>query len=307
MHCLVLGANGFIGKHLVEQLLINDNQITVFDKKIDKTNNKNVKVIQGEFSKYYDFNSLLNKVDIVFHLISTTLPNSEKDLSDEIDENVIATLKLLDACVANKIKKLCFISSGGTVYGESKGIPFVETDTTMPICSYGIQKLAIEKFLHLYYHKYNLDYSVIRLANPYGPGQNPKGYVGAICVFLDKVINHETVLIYGDGSSVRDYIYIDDAIEGILNIANYNGKEKVFNLGSGIGTSLSEIIGLIEELIHAKVKVKYFPKRISDLEYSVLDTTLYNNLFPKHEFIDLVKGIKNMKLYLENIGADNEF
>lgn len=303
MKYLILGASGFIGSHLTNKLMENKkNELTLFDRKINKYNNLDkINVIEGNFSATYDFNELVRGQDVVFHLISTSLPNSEKKISIEIEENVISTLALLDACVEENVKKIIFISSGGTIYGESEGKPFKETDTTNPICSYGIQKLMIEKYLYLYNHKYGLDYSIIRLANPYGPGQNASGTVGAITVFLDRVIKNDTITIYGDGGSIRDYIYIEDAIKGIINIANYNSEQKIFNLGSGLAVSLKEIIDKIESITKTEIKINFLPKRINDLEYSVLDISNYSKNFPEHIFISLENGIREMYYYLKKL------
>lgn len=303
MRYLVLGANGFIGQNLVKKLLKSDVELIAFDRMFNSFNSERFTKIKGEYSIDTDFDELLKGVDIVFHLISTTIPNSDKPYDLEIEENVFPTLKLLDACVKNKVKKIVFISSGGTVYGESELIPFKEDINTVPICSYGIQKLIIEKYLHLYYHKYGLDYSVIRLANPYGPGQNPNGSVGAVTVFLNKAINNQVIHIYGDGNNIRDYIYIDDVVTGIKNISEKNLKYKVINLGSGIGTSLNEIIKFLKINVNKDLQIKYYPKRINDVEYSVLDTSLYTKLFPEHTFISLEEGIKRMGIYLKK-GVD---
>ena len=294
MKCLVLGAAGFIGSNLVKELEKNLFELTLFDKKInDKPKCETTcKLVEGDFSPEYDFESLVKDQDIIYHLISTTTPNSNVTLKNEITDNVFSTLALLDACVKEKVKKIIFISSGGTVYGESEGVPFEENSDNNPICSYGIQKLIIEKYLYLYYHKYSLDYSVIRLSNPYGPGQNPKGSVGAVSVFLDRMMNDEIITLYGDGSCVRDYIYIDDAVKGIVNISKLESKDKLFNLGSGVGTSLKDIIKYLEAIMGKKANVVGLPKRINDLEYSVLNISRYKKYFPELELIDISRGIK---------------
>ena len=171
MKYLVLGSNGFIGSNLVKQLMKEKCDLRLFDLKLNKDNNlihNNIEYIQGEFGIDCDFDALTKDIDIVYHLISTTIPSSNIGYNIEIQQNVMGTIKLLDSCVKNKIKKIIFISSGGTVYGKSKGIPFKEDDCTNPICSYGIQKLSIEKYIQLYNNMYGLDYRIIRLANPYG-------------------------------------------------------------------------------------------------------------------------------------------
>lgn len=293
MKSLILGASGFLGRHLTKKLLELGHNVTCFD--INHTPFfDNVTYIDGFFSKETNFEKLVLDHDIVFHLISSSFPNSTISYEQEITENVFSTLKLMEACVKQSGTRLVFMSSGGTVYGQSiKSVPFKEQDETTPIASYGIQKLMIEKYLHLFHHQYGLDFKVVRLANPYGPGQNPKGAVGAIAVLLDRANNDEVITIFGDGSSVRDYIYIDDAIQGLVNIALSDTSEKVFNLGGGQGTSLTQILESIQKVTGKSLNIDYLPQRSTDVAYSVLDITLYSTLFPQHKMVTLEKGINS--------------
>lgn len=291
MKSLILGSSGFLGKHLTKKLLELGHSVTCFDMSHTPVFD-NVMYIDGFFSTETNFEKLVLGHDIVFHLISSSFPNTTIPYEQEITENVFATLKLMEACVKQPGTRLVFMSSGGTVYGQSiKGVPFKEQDETTPISSYGIQKLMIEKYLHLFHHQHGLDFKVVRLANPYGPGQNPKGAVGAIAVLLDRANNEEAITIFGDGSSVRDYIYIDDAIQGLVNIALSDTSEKVFNLGGGQGTSLIQILECIQKVTEKSLTIDYLPRRSTDVDYSVLDITLYNKLFPQHKMVTLDKGI----------------
>lgn len=191
MQCLILGGAGFLGSHLANRLLREQNNIvTVFDRAQANFSNikaiyNNLRIVTGNFGVDYDFRGLLENQEIVYHLVSTTVPStSNLNLVGEIQDNVIPTIKLLEACVEQGGKKIVFLSSGGTVYGEGKDVPLKEDDEQMPICSYGIQKLTIERYIHLYFHLYGLDYRIVRLANPFGPFQNPRGKVGAVTTFL---------------------------------------------------------------------------------------------------------------------------
>ena len=308
MRYLILGSTGFIGSNLVNALgRVAGNKIKIFNRAKAHAdlsnnvyfNNDNFEVITGDFKPDYDFVKLTENIDIVYHLISTTNPSlSNKDMCKEVEDNVITTIKLLDACVQNKIKKIIFISSGGTVYGKNYGVPFKESDETYPICSYGIQKLAIEKYLNLYYYLYGLDYGIVRLSNPYGPYQQPNSGLGAITTFTYRVIFDEPIQIYGDGSAVRDYIYIDDAIQGILNITSYDGKYKLFNLGCGIGYSLIEVIEKIEIVLGKKAIINFMEDRKADVKYSALDISRYNSTFRNINRTSLCDGIIKLANYL---------
>lgn len=303
MNNLILGGAGFIGSNLSLLLDEENENMRIFDKVapplIEKINNKeNFQVIIGEFNDKTDFIGLTEGIDYVYHLISTTIPSSSISVEKEILQNIVPTLKLLDACVKNKVKRVVFLSSGGTIYGNATNI-HMEDDKTDPICSYGIQKLAIEKYLFLYKHKFGLDYRVVRLGNPYGRWQNPESGVGAITVFIYKIINELPITIYGDGNSIRDYIHIRDAVNGILKIAKYEGNYKVFNLGSGHGTSINEIINIISSNLSKTPILIYNEARDTDVKCSLLDINRYKDNLDIINFKSPEEGIREYIKHLK--------
>jgi UDP-glucose 4-epimerase len=178
---------------------------------------------------------------------------------------------MLEKCVELGVKKVVFISSGGTVYGRPAQLPIAETGATDPECSYGITKLTIEKYLALYHHLHGLDYVVVRPSNPFGSRQNPQGIQGAIPVFLGKVAKGESIEIWGDGEVVRDYLYIDDLVDGVYLAAMSESQDRIFNLGSGKGNSLNEIVGSIRTVTGVSVRVNYNPGRSFDVPKIWLD------------------------------------
>lgn len=307
MNILILGAAGFIGTNLTMELVKSKiHKITLFDREqadftsIEKSRYTNIEIVKGNFDLDCDFEKLVFGQDIIYHLISTTYPsNSNQKIIEEMKANVIVTLSLLDACVKQSIKKVIFISSGGTVYGIEKQIPLKEDTPTFPISSYGIQKITIEKFLYLYNYLYGLDYNVIRLANPYGPYQNPNGVLGAITTFTYKTLTGQPIQVYGDGSVVRDYIYIDDAIRGILNIATATGMHKVFNLGSGKGYSLNQVIETIQKTLGICNQIQYLEGRIVDVPINTLDITRYEEAFGRLNPLSLEDGIKRTAEFMK--------
>src|SRR5690349_21751867 len=176
--CLVLGGCGFMGSNLVDQLLHLGYRVRVFD--IPTANRINLASVEpriefcgGDFLNAQDLDRALQGVDSVFHLVGTTLPaDSNRRPAFDLESNVIGTLGLLEACVRHEIKHFVFASSGGTVYGEPEKIPIPEDHPTNPLCSYGITKLTIEKYLQLFHRLYGLNYTILRIANPYGRYQN---------------------------------------------------------------------------------------------------------------------------------------
>lgn len=301
MNCLILGGNGFIGSHLFDRLLLEGHNVRIFDKYDEHYRRPNLSVDYhyGDFGNRGLLQTALFDIDVVFHLITTTLPKtSNDDPIFDIQSNVVETLYLLEQCVAHKIKKIIFVSSGGTVYGMPEMLPISENCPTNPECSYGVAKLTIEKYLALFNHLYGLEYAIVRPSNPYGSRQNPSGIQGAISVFLGKVSQNLPIEIWGDGEVVRDYIFIDDLIDGIYKVAVKNAPSRIFNLGSGEGKSLNEIINVICEVTDCKVKINYKEKRSFDVPRVWLDigraksqldwkpeTTLENGVEKTFDFI----------------------
>lgn len=301
MNCLMLGGNGFIGSHLLDRLLSEGHSVRIFDKYDEHFRAPNPKVDYhyGDFGNRGLLKAALLDIDIVFHLITTTLPKtSNDDPAFDIQSNVVETIFLLEQCVAQKINKIIFISSGGTVYGVPKKLPITEDCPTNPECSYGITKLTIEKYLALFNHLYGLEYAIIRPSNPYGPRQNPAGIQGAISVFLGKVSQNLPIEVWGDGEIVRDYIFIGDLIDGIYKAATINTSSRIFNLGSGEGKSLNQIIQIISKVTSCNVQTRFKMVRSFDVPKVLLDigrakeqlgwtpaTTLENGIGETYKFV----------------------
>lgn len=284
---LVLGASGFIGKALSLKLAT-ENEVVAFDKHlanefqgIDNVSNKT-----GSFVEINDFSALLDGVDCVVHLISTTVPNDDTEqIPIEIEQNIIPTVRLLENMVRCGVKKIIFASSAGTVYGET-GERINDIDSMPnPYCSYGVQKTIIEAYLKFYGVRYGLDYRIMRISNPYGMGQDPKKMQGLIPIFVRKLIYDEPISVFGDGENMRDYIFLPDLIDGIVSVLEYEGKQRIFNLGFGKYYSIYEVVKLIEEIGDKKfVSMNTAAKRFCDVRKSYVDMRqchLELNWFPK--------------------------
>src|SRR5688572_30293458 len=301
MNCLVLGGNGFIGSHLVDQLLAEGHRVRVFAKREEYYRKpiESVEYQYGDFGNRGLLMEALTNIDSVFHLISTTLPKtSNDDPAFDVQSNVIETLFLLEQCITRKVKKVIFISSGGTVYGKPSLIPIPENSQTDPECSYGITKLAIEKYLHLYWVLHGLDYCVLRLANAYGERQRPTATQGAIPVFLERALRNDEIVVWGDGSVVRDYIYVTDISRAVTKTLTYSGETKVFNIGSGQGHSLNEVIHVIESVIGRSLQVKYTDARSFDIPINILDISRARSELNWGPTISLHEGIAHMYTWM---------
>ncbi|EKE19389.1 MAG: UDP-glucose 4-epimerase [uncultured bacterium] len=277
---LVLGADGFIGSNLIKSLLRdNEYAIRAFDlfKDGQSRNLENIKedveIFPGNFLNKDDLRTALKGIDYVFHFISLTTPGSSmNDPLMDVDTNVRGTIFLLDACVDAKVKRVIFSSSGGAIYGNNGTGYFKEEDATNPISPYAISKLTIEKYLEYYRINSGLDYLILRYANPYGPGQNVVGSQGIISIFLNLIRQEKPITIFGDGENIRDYIYIDDLVSITKLLFAKKNKYRIYNVGSGEGKSINEVIEVIKEVVgNDNLKINNQPSRSVDVERIVLN------------------------------------
>lgn len=301
MNCLVLGGNGFIGSHLVDQLLAGGHNVRVFDK-YEEHYRKPIPAVDYQFGDFGNRGLLMETLldmDVVFHLISTTLPKtSNDDPAFDVQSNVVETLFLLEQCIARRVKKIVFVSSGGTVYGKPSLVPIPENSATDPECSYGITKLTIEKYLYLYWYLHGLDYCILRLANAYGERQRPSATQGAIPVFLERALRNDEIVVWGDGSVVRDYIYVTDIAAALVRALTYAGDGRIFNIGSGQGHSLNEVIHIIRSVTARPLQVKYTSARSFDVPINVLDISQARAQLHWTPTVSLEQGIARMYTWM---------
>ena len=274
---LVTGGAGFIGSHLVEALLDDGWSVKVLDPQCTKSPNlKNVagciQLIEGDFADRDIARVALDGVDTLFHYASTTSPaTAHSHPVFDVTTNTVGTLKLLEEAVSRGITRLIFPSSGGTVYGPAIETPVPESHPTNPICSHGIVKLANEKYIELFHREHGLNYTILRYSNPYGPRQRPDGSQGAVGVFAGKILSQQRIEIWGDGTTVRDFIYIDDLVHATLSaVHSERATNSVINIGSGTGVSIKELVTLIEEATGIGAIVRYGPARSFDVPASTL-------------------------------------
>lgn len=306
--CLVLGGRGFIGSHLVDALLDRGYLVRCFDRphiqplSESHLEDKRFELCEGDLVSEADVARALEGCHACFHLVSTTLPKSSNaDPVFDVESNVLGTIRLLAQSIQSGLKRIVFVSSGGTVYGVPKQIPILETHATDPVCSYGITKLSIEKYLHLFHVLHGLDYTVLRLANPFGEGQRVHASQGAVAVFLGKVLRGEPVEIWGDGSVVRDYIYIRDVVDALLAALERATDERTFNIGSGRGHSLNELIDSIENVTGCIANRRYLPGRQFDVPVNVLSIAKAKDFLDWSPKVSFENGLRNFADWLAKV------
>lgn len=299
MKILVIGGTGFIGQHVCRSLA-SDHEVLVFARHLPTEKSrlcahKNIRSILGDVSQSYSISSACAGIDCIAYLASTVIPaTSNLDPAFDIQSNLIGAVNTLNAAVRNNVPKFVFLSSGGTVYGRSSNSNINETSQTDPVCSYGIVKLAIEKYILMYHELHGLSCSILRLSNPYGPGFNLDKPQGVIGFFLDKILKNETIEVWGDGSIERDFIYVQDAVIAIKKAILAETRALLLNVGTGVPTSLNELISILGSETGQTPKVRYMPSRSFDVQRSVLDITAAKAVLDWAPQISLRTGIDLM-------------
>lgn len=276
--CLVLGAGGVLGINLCNMLVACGATVTAYGRTAPPQGSlhQEVKWISGQFDDVRSLTRAVKGQEFVFHLISGTIPEaSNRDPAADLVTNVLSTVRLLEVCCREGVRKIIFPSSGGTVYGVPGGVPIPESSPTEPISGYGISKLAIEKYLNLFHRLHGLDYHICRISNIYGPFQQGNRRQGLVAATIRRALLKEPVEIWGDGEVIRDFVYVDDVVAAMLYGCFYSGIHRVMNVGSGMGLTVNQVVRDIELMLDDGVIVKlYHPGRTVDVPANILDTSL---------------------------------
>lgn len=300
MRILVLGGSGFIGSHLCEQLVEAGHDVTIFHSPGATLANlaaikSQIKIVEGDFNNARDLEKVVPDAEIVVHLISATLPGSSLlNPVYDIQMNLVSSVQLFEQCVKASVEKVVFVSSGGTVYGIPSEQPIRETHPLNPISPYGISKLAIEKYLALFHHHYGLDYTVLRVSNPFGHRQESSRGQGVIASWLDKVSRGEAVEVWGDGSVVRDYVYIEDVVRAIHQAILKSTTEKIFNVGSGKGHSLLELHAIFENQVDKPISIAFREVQKVDVPVNILDISLIGTYLGWTPAVSIEEGLEKL-------------
>lgn len=276
---MVIGGCGFIGSHVVDRLLAHGIAARVYDRRPEMFRDPvaGVEYVHGDLADTAQIYEAMSGVGAIIHLASTTVPaTSNLDPVADITGNLVATVRLLEMMRAARLRRIVYLSSGGTVYGIPQTDPVAETHPLQPISSYGIVKVAVENYLYMEQWLHGLQPVVLRASNPYGPRQGHTGIQGIIGTHLWRIARGEPVEVWGDGSVVRDFIHVRDLAELCVR-AVLSEATGCFNAGSGEGTSVRQIVECIDRTVQADggapVRPTYTPGRNFDVPRVVLDIT----------------------------------
>ncbi|WP_163266361.1 NAD-dependent epimerase/dehydratase family protein [Chelativorans alearense] len=273
----VYGANGFIGRHLVRCLIAAEASVRAVSRRYDKSFVEEfegkVELVEADLRQPIAMASSLQGIDTVVQLVSTSSPGLGNDHAvADIKENVLPHVEFLQNCIIARVKRYLFLSSGGTVYGPGAPVPTPESAPTNPISSHGLTKLIVEKYIQMHGHVDGLEYVILRLANPFGPGQEFRKGQGLIPAILDQYRKRLPIRILGDGLAMRDYIYVEDVIEAIMAAIHLKYRPQlVLNVGSGEMKSVIDVIETVEEVTGYRFERNYTNARRTDVDVSGLD------------------------------------
>ena len=277
---LVTGGAGFIGSHVVDLLVEQGYGVTVVDD------------LSHGFMEYVNPKAEFHKVDIcnqselgdvfekenpswvVHQAAHIDVRESLKKPEHDARVNILGSINLLECCRKYDIKKIVFASTGGAIYGEPEHLPAKEDQPEAPLCPYGVSKLAFEKYLGMYYQLYGLEYTSLRYANVYGPRQDPLGEAGVIAIFTQKILDQQTPVIYGDGEQTRDFVYVKDVAKANLQALREKTRDKTFNIGTGIETSVNEIYGELRNLTESDTRAVHDKPVKGEIRNISLDCSL---------------------------------
>ena len=305
---LVTGGSGFIGSNIVDALLDKDYEVRVIDNlstgRIENLSgalkNKNFEFIKGDIRDFD--NKVLRDVELIFHeAAQIDVRKSVSDPKYDLDVNVSGTINILENMRKSDAGKIIYASSGGAVYGNPLYFPCDEKHPTDPISPYGASKLASEKYLRIYHENHGINYVNLRYANVYGPRQDPLGEAGVIAIFLNRILNGENPIIFGDGSQTRDYAHVYDVVEANILAMDKKMNNDKFNVGTGIETSVNQLVEIISELSGKDIKAEYTEERKGEVQRISLDISKIKKKGFKPGY-DLKEGMRNVLDWMNSLG-----
>ena len=304
MKILVTGGAGFIASHIADkfieeghEVVILDDLSTGFEKNINpKAKFVKLNIQDEKISELFEE----EKFDVVnHHAAQMDVRRSVVDPAFDANTNILGTINLLQNSLKHGVNKFMFASTGGAVYGEQKYFPADENHPTIPVSPYGISKLSVEKYLYFYFKEHNLNYTILRYANIYGPRQNPFGEAGVVAIFSTKLLKGEQPIINGTGEQTRDYVFVKDVVKAnILTLADE--ESDIYNVGTGIETNVNELCNMLNEIVGKGQEEKHGPAAAGEQMRSVITSQKLFDKFNWKPSTKLNDGLKETVEFFKN-------
>jgi UDP-glucose 4-epimerase len=294
---LIIGGNGFIGSHIVDVLLANNFRVGVLGLHNERYRSAQagVEYINYDYGNIAALKEVVQRFTTIIHLAHSTTPKvSFMDPLNEAIPNLTKFLNLLEL-IKDKGIRILYFSSGGTVYGNPQTSLISEEESNWPISPYGVIKATMERYLFMYHYNFKMPYIILRPSNVYGIRANYEGEQGIIPIFIKKALQNEKIQIWGDGEIIRDYVYVSDVADAVLEILRTPIINGVFNLGSGTGQSINEILKNVIEVAKPSSTdlVEYLPTRSFDVKTVVLDISKIQSVINWQPKVALSEGIND--------------
>ncbi len=295
MKILVTGGAGFIGSHVVDLFVSEGYDVVVVDDlstgrqsnlnpaakfyRMDIRDPKLVEVFEKERPDY-----------VSHHAAQMDVRRSVVEPLFDADVNILGSINLIEAARKTGVKRIVYISSGGTAYGEPQYLPCDENHPVLPICQYGVSKHTVEHYLFLYHQNYGLNYTVLRYPNVYGPRQDPHGEAGVVAIFVGKMLAGEQVTITGDGEQQRDFVFVGDCARG--NLLGLDAPVGIYNLGYGVGTSINQIFDALKVITDYPNEAIHGPAKVGETRFIYLDASKAKKMLGWAPTVTLEEGLQ---------------
>jgi len=299
---LVTGGAGFIGSHVVDLYLENGYRVVVLDDlTTGRISNLNpaatfykVDIRSPQVSEIFE----KEKPDYVnHHAAQVDVRRSVAEPHFDAEVNILGSLNLIECAKRFHVKRFIYISSGGAAYGEPVYLPCDEDHPVNPICQYGASKHTVEHYLYMYQVNYGLNYTVLRYPNVYGPRQDPNGEAGVVAIFTGKMLNHEQVIINGDGNQVRDFVHVRDCARANILVTQREDVNGIYNLGANHGTSINEVFHILKRITGYQQEVVHGPAKLGETYRIYLDASKAGRDFGWEPSFSLEEGLKDVVSY----------
>lgn len=312
MRVCVLGGDGFIGSHVVEELLAQGCDVSVVGRfPYQRTHNleairSKIRIFHADITNPVQLEPILKGQEVVYHFATNSNPViSWNNPVGELDTHVKPSVAVFEACARAGVAKLVYASSGGTVYGPAHE-PIGEGALPQPFSPYGIAKIALEYYLNHFRHAYGMQFDVYRMSNVYGPRQNIANRQGVIATWFYKLVHAETLEVYGDHDTLRDYIHVKDVGYLMTHSLKNLDDSLAYNLGSGRGVSIMELLEIFRQAVGRELDVLIMPRRASDVASIVLDNSRLMAHFPDYAMRELDREISQLwETDFRQLAADN--